>query len=491
MSPRDPRVLTLLTLALPEHLDPRFPEDALGASLGRLVFEGLYESDPRTFLPRPRLAARLDVVEPTRLRVTLRPDARFHDGTPVTARDVAATYDALLADGSRSRLHATYARVFRAVRAVDDATVEFTLHRPDGSVMSLLQQPVLRAVDAARGELPARAGDEAAFVGSGALRVTSFAQGHWRFDPAPGGESPPLRVVALRDPNTLALRLLHGEADVAELKPELFSLFEHRAGFTMAEAPSAGVTYLGFQCERGPLADRRVRQALAHAIDREGLRRARLGDHAVDATGMIPPGHWAYTDAVVRYAYDPARARALLDEAGVVARDGQPRLRLVLRVSSQRSAITVAQSLAAMLEAVGVSVDVRPSELATLLADLRGGRFDLTFLTVPDLSDPWGLRFWFGSESIPTSANPGAGGNRWRFRSAELDTALEAGVRALDPTDRAPHYRRAQQILAQELPVLPFWHARVVFAARAPWTGLVPRGDGQLDFLLRLRRQGR
>jgi len=245
------------------------------------------------------------------------------------------------------------------------------------------------------------------------------------------------------------------------------------------------MTYLGIHCEHGPLADVAVRRALAMALDRPSLQQAMLGARAVSSTGVLPPSHWAYTSEVARYRFDPAASRRAL----VAARgEGAPPLRLTLRVSSQRFAITVAQALTAMLHDVGVEVDVRPSELATLLSDLRAGRFDLTLLTVPDLSDPFGLGFWFGSGSIPTPENPTAGGNRWRFRDADLDAALDAGLRALGPDARRPHYQRAQQVLAEQLPVIPLWHADVVYALRRPYRGLRPRGDGQLDFLLRLAR---
>ncbi|MEZ4410721.1 MAG: ABC transporter substrate-binding protein [Polyangiales bacterium] len=297
-----------------------------------------------------------------------------------------------------------------------------------------------------------------------------------------------MRVVTLRDPNTLALRLLHGRGDLAELKPDVLSLFEGDTRIAIRAAPTSGVTYVGLHCAHGPLADPRVRRALAHAIDRDGLRRARVGRYGVTATGVLPPAHWAYTAEVARYAYDPDRARELLDEAGLRASGGAPRARFTLRVSSQRAAILSAQAIAAMLREVGVEVDVRPSELATLLSDLRAGRFDLTLLTIPDLSDPWGLGFWFGTASIPTARNPGAGGNRWRFSDARLDAALERGLREHEPSRRAPHYRDAQRVLAEQLPVIPLWHADVVWALRRPWTGLAPRGDGMLDFVTAIRR---
>lgn len=486
-----PDTLTVLTLADPEHLDPRFPEDALGAALGRLVYRGLVETDPTTFLTRPALAERLEYTDATHLRVTLRDDARFQDGSPITAHDVAATYQALLNPSLGSRLRSTYARVLDRVEALDERTAVFTLKRPDGTLESLLQQPILRASDALRAELRATPGAERDFIGSGALRVASLQQGAWTFRRAARENGAPdtIRVLSLHDPNTLAQRLLHGDGDVAEIKPELFSVFAARRDFTVASAPSAGFTYLGLHCESRYLRDARVRTALAHAIDRERLRQGKLGRFGVAATGPLPPTHWAYAADVARYPFDPPRARALLDEAGWTDPPGPaPRMRLVLRVASQRFALAVAHALSAMLMDVGVEIEIRPSELATLLADLRAGRFDMAFLTVPDLSDPWGLAFWFASSSIPTPANPGAGGNRWRFRDTSLDAALEAGARAIGPDARRPHYQIAQRILAEQLPVIPMWHADVVFVASRRFRGLVPRGDGQLDFLLRLVR---
>lgn len=488
-APRDPQTLTVLSLNRPEHIDPRHPEDAFGSALSRLVFSSLLDSDPRTFLPRLSLARALRWEGPTRAVLELRSDARFHDGTPVRGEDVAETFRSVMDPQGRSRLRATYARVIRAVHG-GEGRVVFDLHRPDGSFESLLQLPVLRARDAAAAR-ELRADDGEGIIGSGALRVRSLRDGEWVFTRASGREGYPhtLRVVPLRDPNALALRLLHGDGDTAELKPDLVPLFEGRGDFIVRSSPSAGFTYLGTRCDRGPLAIPAVRRALAHAVDREGLRRARLGRYAVPATGPLPPTHWAYASDVPRYDHDPARARALLDAAGLAPDAAGVRARLVLRVSTQRFALLVAQAIAAMLGDVGVTVDVRPSELGTLLADLRAGRFDLTLLTVPDLSDPWGLSFWFSSSAIPSTENPNAGGNRWRFRDAALDRALAEGAASTEPARRAPAYRVAQRILAEQLPVIPLWHADVVTATRRGLVAPSPRGDGRLDHLLDLRRR--
>ncbi len=483
---RSPDRLTMLVLARPEHLDPRHPEDALGASMSRLLYRGLMEGDPVTFLPRPALAADARWVDATRYRVHLRSDARFHDGAPVIAQDVVATYESVLDPEQHSRLRNTYGRLLRRVRALDSRTIDFELDHPDGSVETLLQLGILPQRDAHQPERSPEVIADEHLVGTGPLRLTRYAADALTLDATtPGGAFNALDVVTLHDPNTLALRLLHGEGDIAELKPELYAIFNGRPDFEVASARTSGMTYLGIHCEHGALADVAVRRALAQALDRGSLQQAMLGSRAVASTGVLPPSHWAYTGEVARYPFDPGAARRALDLA---RGEGAPPLRLTLRVSSQRFAITVAQALTAMLADIGVEVDVRPSELATLLSDLRAGRFDLTLLTVPDLSDPFGLGFWFGSASIPSPANPTAGGNRWRFRDAALDSALDSGLMALGPEARRPHYQRAQQILAEQLPVIPLWHADVVYAVRRPYRGLHPRGDGQLDFLLRLTR---
>ncbi|MEZ4410720.1 MAG: hypothetical protein R3A52_30190 [Polyangiales bacterium] len=120
----------MLTLSQPEHLDPRFPEDALGAALGRLVHPGLMTTDPRTF--RPTLALARAVRHPTPARVMeIDPSARFHDEITVTADDVVvATCRSVLDPRSTSRLRATYARTFASVDAVGPRTVAFTLRAP-------------------------------------------------------------------------------------------------------------------------------------------------------------------------------------------------------------------------------------------------------------------------------------------------------------------------------------------------------------------------
>jgi peptide/nickel transport system substrate-binding protein len=155
----------------------------------------------------------------------------------------------------------------------------------------------------------------------------------------------------------------------------------------------------------------------------------------------------------------------------------------VLRCSNERFRVSIARAIVAMLADVGVTVRVQPSETATLLADLERGHFELTLLQFPELIEPHVLSWLFSSDRIPSPGHDGM--NRWRYRDAVVDAALERGRRSLDRPDRVRAYAEVQRRLADQLPVVPLWHEAVV-AVRAEHTPeiAVPR-DGRFTTLAR------
>jgi peptide/nickel transport system substrate-binding protein len=272
-------------------------------------------------------------------------------------------------------------------------------------------------------------------------------------------------MLLVRDDNTRAMRMLAGSGDLVlnALPPMLLPMFQEGAGFTVRSRGGVGTNYLGINLEAESLRDVRVRRAIAHAIDREALIAAKLDGRAQLARSFIVPGHWAFDETTPSYGYDPARARVLLAQAGLIARGGGPALRVTLRCGSDRFRVSIARAIAAMLGAVGIEVDLRPSEVATLIADLARGRFELTLLEIPEVVEPHVLRWFFASDHVPGPGREGA--NRWRLRSTALDAALERGRVSTQRAARVRAYARAQHILADELPVIPLWHEDVVSVA--------------------------
>lgn len=470
--------LVVLIPAEPLEIDPRHVVDAQGLRVSRLIFSGLVAIDPMTLEVVPALAERIDTSDDAlTYTVTLRAGLTFSDGSALDATDVRATYESLEDPAVASRFADNYARIAR-IETPDALHVIFTLRAPHAPFLTDLEMPIVRAEDAAR---HVHLGD-ASLIGSGAYTSTSHTtrvidlEGRGDFH-AGLAARPHLRFVVIHDENTRALRMLGGAGDVAlaSIPPLLVPMFEDDPRFVVRTAEGTGTVYLGIETEHGALADVRVRRAIAMALDRVAIAEGKYEGLATVAEGWIPAGHWAADPDSHPPAFDPEAARELLREAGVA--EGT---RWVLRCSSDRTRVSTANAIAAMLADVGLDVEVRPSETGILLADLDAGRFDLALMALPELFEPHTMGRFFDSHAIP---GEGGGANRWRLRSPELDAALERGVSTLDREGRRAAYADVQRVLVRELPMVPIVHERItVVASTRAGIEAAPR-DGRYAFL--------
>jgi peptide/nickel transport system substrate-binding protein len=482
--PRDPDSLVVMLPRDAEQLDPRFVGDPYGLRVTRLVFASLVTIDPRTLEVVPDLAERVDTKSPTEFHVRLRKGLRFSDGSALDSEDVVATFEGVVDPTLRSRYAHTYRRI-AAIDVVDPLTVVFRLKEPHATFLTDLELPIVRSEDAHR---RIATPEDPLPIGAGPYRLVRRDPGilelqenpHWH-----GGRPlhSSLRLVVIRDDNTRALRMLAGQGDLAlsSIPPLLIPMFEDDPSFETRSAPGISTMYLGFQTESQKLSDIRVREAIAHAVDRALLVESKYRGLARLADTWIPHGHWASAADLPDRAFDPELARRLLDEAGFRDPEGpEPRMTLVLRTTSERFRQSIARAIAAMLRDVGIDVDVRPSETATLIADLNRGRFEMTLLQVPEVIEPHVLSWFFDSARIPADGREGA--NRWRYRNVELDRLFEEGRTEVDRQSRAATYRAAQAILARDLPVLPLWQPDTTAVVRRGVRFDVPR-DGRFGTL--------
>lgn len=481
---RDPDSLVVMLPRDAEQLDPRFVGDPYGLRVSRLLFGSLLTIDPRTLEVIPDLAESVEALSPTQFRVRLRKGLRFSDGTPLDARDVVATFEGVVDPKLKSRYAQNYRRIAE-MQVPDPRTILFILREPHATFLTDLELPIVRRQDAFR---RIATPEEPLPIGAGPYRLVRREPGvlelranpHWhRGAPI----YPNVRMVVIRDDNTRALRMLAGQGDlaVASIPPLLLPLFEDDGPFETRSAPGISTLYLGFQTGSSKLADVRVRRAIGYAIDRELLVEAKYQGLARVTDSWIPHGHWAELAGEPPRPFDPAVAATLLDEAGFPDPVGpEPRMRLVLRTTSERFRQSVARAIAAMLQEVGVEVDVRPSEAATLISDLNRGRFEMTLLQVPEVIEPHVLSWFFDSSRIPGPQSEGA--NRWRYRNAELDRLFELGRTTIDRSERRAAYERVQRILSRDVPVLPLWQPDTIAVVRRGSRFDVPR-DGRFGTL--------
>lgn len=477
----------------PETLDRRMALGANAMRVAQLVTPGLTRIDA-TGAAVADLAVSFEAEDERTWVFTLREGLLFSDGSPLTSADVVATWRSVL-DPALGSPHRGGYGYLEAVEARDERTVVFRLAAPFGAF----------PVDASLGILPARlVGPERRDevrrrpVGAGPWTVE-----RWERDeelllaPNPryhgGPPAMPLEIRTVRDETTRVLELRKGRVDVvlnavsAALLPALRQ--EERLAVTVG--PGAGVSYLMFNLEDPLLSRREVREAIAHAIDREAIARHKFKGAARVADTLLRPEHWAHEPDAFRWPHDPARARALLDAAGLPDPDGAGpamRFRLSLKTSTDRFRRSVALVLAAQLAEVGIGLDVAPLEWGTFMGDVKRGNFQLATLKVTPVIDPDVLRLVFHSDSIPREENGWGGMNRMRYRNPALDAILIRGREATDIAERRALYGEAQRILARELPLLPLVHEDAVGVVAADVVGVEVDPQGSLFSLAAARR---
>ena len=446
--------------------DPRYALSNWDGKLSKLVCPGLMSVDTPTTEPRLDLASKVTQVEPLVWEVEVRADAKFPDGTPLSAADVAFTYNSTMAEGSDSLYKRGFSERFSKVEAVSPRVVRFTLKQPLATFLTDIEYGIISPSG----------------QGAGPYQVKELTTTHVLLDGNPGyfGEKPKVPHVEIkfvRDASARLLMLVGGSADVIQngVRLDLLDDVRGRPRVHLETGPSVFLTYLMMNNADPILKDLRVRQAIALSLDRPALIAAKFGGRATLATGLLPPGHWAYNGDVTHWERDLPRARALLDAAGFPDPDGaggKPRMKLVYKTSSDAFRVSVARVIAAQLAEVGIEVDVRPFEFATFFADVKKGTYQLATMQTSEITEPDYYYMYFNSSRIPTTKEPD-GGNRWRYVSPEVDRLTVEGRREPSRDKRRALYAEVQRQVAQDVPVVPLWHEENVVLTNVDVQGYV------------------
>lgn len=452
----------------PNALDPRRASDASAALILGLVHRGL-TAPGADGEPVADLATSWEMPDPTTYRFFLR-DARFQDGTLVTAADVVATYDSLARPAFRLQQRDGLELVAEVV-AEDARTVRFTLREPSPAFLLATRLAILPRACAAGNDCRVGAGPYA-LAAADVDTVTLEAAP--RVGPLPA--IPGILFIISPDSVSRALGLARGTIDLVQnaVEPDLLPWLRNE-GLTVVATPGSTFHYLGVNARLPTLGDGRVRRAIAHAIDRAAIVEYVLAGNARLANGLFPPEHWAHAD-LPALAYDPERARALLAEAG------RGPIRVTLKTSTVEVRRRIGEAMAAMLAAVGIEVEIRPLEWATLYGDVRRGSFDLFALAWVGIEEPDHYR-----ALLHSAMTPPRGVNRGFYADDEIDV-LTTTARTLRRRDeRHDAYVRIAEVVLRDLPYVPLWWVDNVVVANPRLTGFEPTPSGDLRWLARAR----
>ena len=475
----DPKTVVMIIESSPTNLDPRVGIDAQSERIDTLLFDSLVHRDEH-FELRPWLAESWETPNPTTYVFHLRRGVRFHDGRPLTARDVKWTFDSIL----RHQMLTTKTTVYQYVERIDapdEWTVVFRLKQPQATLLWNLS-------DGAIGIVPYGSGAEMAQhpIGSGPFEFVSAQQDkevviarndhYW-------GEEPRIervRFAVVPDATTRALELRKGSADLAinALTPDTVVALRKDPRLEVLTAPGTIYAYMALNLRDPVLKDVRVRRALAYAIDRQPMIQYLWREMAQPAASILPVQSWAYDAQVPQYGYDPARARQLLDEAGYPAVNGV-RFHLTMKTSTEESTRLMAAVLQQQLRAVGIALDIRTFEFATFFSDVTKGAFQIYSLRwIGGNEDPDIFEHVFYSENTPPR-----GANRSYYANPQVDQLIDRGRQELDEGRRRRDYGEIQNLVAEDLPYINLWYLDNVLVHSRRLTNLELNPSGNYDFL--------
>jgi len=479
-SKTDRDTLVMIIESSPANLDPRVGLDAQSERIDSLIFDDLLTRDSHLNV-QPGLAESWEIPDPRTYLFHLHRNVRFHDGRPLTSRDVKWTLDSLLQGKIRSTKSSTYKYVDH-IDAAGDYTVIFHLKEPFAALLWNLS-------DGAMGIVPYGSGGEIGQrpIGSGPFRFVNAEQDkdvviarnddYW-------GTKPKLKEVRFEvvpDSTTRALELRKGSADIAinALPADTVLTIERQPNLEVMRAPGTGLAYLAFNLRDPILKDVRVRQALAYAIDRRPLIHYLWRDFARPAYSVLPPESWAFNSDLPHYDYNPERARQLLDQAGFPAISGV-RFHLTMKTSNtEESTRLLAAVLQQQLREVGIALDIRSYEFATFFSDVTHGEFQLYSLRwIGGNQDPDIFEYVFDSSKFPPH-----GANRSFYANPRVDALIAQGRTEVNQDARRQIYAELQRILADDLPYIDLWCQDNILVHSTRVKNLTLNPSGNYDFL--------
>jgi len=461
------RVVYGLTLA-PSGIDPHVNASSeLGIPLAS-VYDTLVYRDPATGSFVPGLAERWEISDDGLVYTFyLRQSVTFHDDTPFNAEAARFNLERVTSTDLASQKARFMLGPYERAEVVDDYTVRIHLSEPFAPLLDALSQVYLGMASPTAVE---KWGDEYQLhqVGSGPFQFAEYVPGDHLllrrnpdYDWGPSvyqNETAQVDEVEFRfftDPATRSPALETGEADVmGEIPPQDAARLEERADFRIEAVPIPGASLMFFMnAARPPLDDVRVRQALLYGTDRPAIISAVFRDTSPVAYGPLAAATLGYDPAVRDYyPHDPARAAALLDEAGwadsdgdsILDRNGKPLL-LDLYLMGWGHMPEVGQLLAAQWAELGVGVEARVASYPEALEVAGAGQHHLIPFNLSG-SDPDILRKFFHSQ---------ASFNWAKVNDTDLDSWLETATRVSDQAERAALYSQVQLKVMDQALVIP------------------------------------
>ena len=449
---------TTLTIDLPNEpatLDPHLQWNTDSYSVYRNIFDNLLTRDASGEIVG-QIATEWNYLDDTTIEFKIRDDVSFQDGTKLTADDVAYSIMRIIDPALKSPQLSQFNQIDTA-EATDPTTVKMTTKSPYPALLAQLVK--LSIVPKAYMEKVGAQEFNVKPIGSGPYALAEWQKGvqtelkandsYWR-------AKPPFETVVFRsvpDVSTRIADLKTGKADlIRDLSPDQTESVKDAEGTKVLSVATERVGYMYINAQAGATTDVRVRQAIAYAVDRSALIEALLQGYGAQVNILGAPPVFGYTDAVAGYDYDPDKARELIKEAGAEG----AKLEFLTSPSYSRALVEAIQQ---MLNDVGLDVSISASDQATFLKRRQGDAENAGSLAV----GAWSCACQDADGIIYPLFRSGS---QWaKYSNPDYDALVDSARSTLDKEQRMADYKKAYEILREDVPGIGLYQAFAVYGA--------------------------
>jgi len=468
------------TIGEPSILIPMLASDSASHNVSGLIFNGLVKYDTDLSVIGD-LAESWDISKDG-LVITfhLRKGVKWADGVEFTADDVMFGYKTIIDEKTPTAYKEDFLQVKKA-EVLDKYTFRVTYEKPFAPALTtwgsliilpkhLLEGKEITKTDFARNPIGLGPYKLSKWVPDQELILENYKD---YFEGRPYID----RYIYKRipDPATMFLMLRAGEIDMMGLTPLQYTKQTEtdyfRKNFNKYRYPAFQYTHMAFNLKHPWFKDRRVRQAIAYAIDKSELVDVVLFGLGSPATGPYVPNTWPYNPEVKKYDYNPENARQLLKEAGwedtdgdgLLDKGGRPFKFTVFTNTGNKLRENTATIIQWKLAQIGIKMEIRKLEWSTFINQfIDKKRFEAVILGWSISLDPDQYDIWHSSKTREKELN------FISYSNPEVDELLEKGRRTFDVNERKKAYFRIQEILAEEVPYIFLYvpDATVIISAR-------------------------
>lgn len=483
----EPFSLTGASSADAKRLLPIFASDSASADISGKVFNGLTKYDKNLNIIGD-LAEKWSISNDGKeIIFYLRKGVQWHDGAEFTAEDVLFTYKAITDPENPTPYSSNYGPV-KELKAIDRYTVRVIYEKPFAPAleswgMGIIPKHLLEGKDlfnSAFNRSP---------IGTGAYKMKDWITGqavvlernNEYFEGVPFFEKSISRIIP--NQSTMFLELRFGGIDFMGLTPAQYKYYADKSYFkkyfNVYRYPSFGYTYIGYNLKDSLFSDKRVRQAIAHAINKKEIVEGVLLGLGSPCTGPFPPSSWAFNPDVKDFDYLPEKAKKTLYELGwrtgsdgVLIKDGKRFSFILLVNQGNETRLKIAQIVKEQLKNIGIELNIRVLEWQSFLELVTKRQFQAVLLGWSLSRDPDLYDIFHSSKTKPGEFN------FISYSNPEVDRLIEKARQIINKEERRKIYWRVHEIIAEDQPYTFLYVPDTIVAVNKRIKGIEPAPVG-------------